>query len=99
MALHVPPYAARPYVLEECLEMISKLGFKGIELSGFKSHAHPDLYPTRKDRMDLSSKIAGYGLEIVGIAADLSGYPIASPYGDIRKKHEELFERSIEFCT
>ncbi|MGC8848889.1 MAG: sugar phosphate isomerase/epimerase family protein [Candidatus Bathyarchaeia archaeon] len=94
-----PPYAARPYTLEECLEMISKLGFDGVELSGFKPHAHPDLYPSKRDRADLSAKIAGYGLEIAGIAADLSGYPIASPYEDVRRKHGEAFERFLEFCV
>lgn len=93
-----PPYAARPYTLKECFEMISKLKFDGVELSGFKPHAHPDLYPTKKERSDLAEEIKSYGLEVAGIAADLSGYPIASPYEDVRARHEEMFDAFLKFC-
>lgn len=93
-----PPYDPRPYTLEECLQMISRLKFDGVELSGFKPHAHPDLYPKKSDRHDLKSKIAGYGLEIVGIAADLSGNPIASPYSDVREAHEKSLDTFLQFC-
>jgi len=94
-----PPYSARPYTLEECLEMISNLKFDGVELSGFKPHAHPDIYKTKKDRSDLEARIKGYGLKISGIAADLSTYPIASPHKEVRKKHEEIFSTFIKFCN
>ncbi|RLG09296.1 MAG: hypothetical protein DRN68_01940, partial [Thaumarchaeota archaeon] len=45
-----PPYAARPYSLEEVFKMLSELKFEGVELSGFKPHAHPELYATKKER-------------------------------------------------
>lgn len=93
-----PPYSARPYTLDECLEMISRLKFEGVELSGFKPHAHTDLYPAKRDRRDLEQKIRGYGLKIAGIAADLSGYPIASRNEDVRATHEKIFDEFVKFC-
>lgn len=66
-----PPYAARPYTLEEVFKMLSELRFQGVELSGFKPHAHPELYPSQKERKDLESLIESYGLEICGYAADM----------------------------
>lgn len=94
-----PPFSSRPYTLEECLRMISKLKFDGVELSGFKPHAHIELYKTKKERSDLENEIKGCGLEICGIAADLSTYPIATPHKDLRKKHEALFVDFLKFCV
>jgi len=94
-----PPYAARPYTLEECAERISELMFEGIELCGFNPHAHPELYPTKTKRKDLLSMIESYNLEIAGYAPDLSGYPIVSPYEDIRTKREKVFETCLKFCV
>lgn len=94
-----PPYSARPYTLEECVQRISELRFDGVELSGFKPHAHPELYSTKAQREDLLSMIEGYRLEIAGYAADLSGYPIASPYKDTETKREKTFETRLRFCA
>ena len=94
-----PPYSARPYTIDECLKMISDLKFDGVELSGFRPHAHPETYKTKKDRTDLEERIKSYHLEICGIAADLSSYPVASPHTDMRRKHEELFSNSLRFCN
>ncbi|OYT68035.1 MAG: hypothetical protein B6U65_00705 [Candidatus Wolframiiraptor sp. EX4484-121] len=93
-----PPYAARPYTLEESVKMLSELGFEGVELSGFKPHAHPDLYPAKKDRRDLESMIKSFKLEICGYAADMGGYAIASNYESERRAYEEMFDKNLDFC-
>ncbi|MEM0010546.1 MAG: sugar phosphate isomerase/epimerase family protein [Nitrososphaerota archaeon] len=93
-----PPYAARPYTLEEVFKMLSELRFDGVELSGFKPHAHPDLYPTKKERSDLKSLVEAYGLEICGYAADMGGYAIASNYEEERRMYERMFKINLDFC-
>ena len=93
-----PPYAARPYTIEEALKMLSELKFDGVELSGFKPHAHPELYPSQKERRDLKSLIDSYGLEICGYAADMGGFAIASNYEDERKQYEKMFDMNLKFC-
>jgi len=93
-----PPYAARPYTLEEVFKMLSELKFEGVELSGFKPHAHPELYPTKKERRDLKSLVESYGFEICGYAADMGGYAIASNYEEERRMYEKMFTVNLDFC-
>jgi len=94
-----PPYDAHPYTLEEVVGRLSELKFDGVELSGFKPHAHPDLYPKRPDRKDLASMIDAHKLGLAGYAADMGGHAIASPYPDVRSAYEREFEKSLQFCA
>lgn len=94
-----PPYDARPYTLKEVVKRLSKLRFDGVELSGFKPHAHPDLYPKKVDRKDLSAMIKAHKLGLGGYAADMGGHAIASPYSDVRSAYEKEFEKSLRFCV
>jgi len=94
-----PPYEAHPYTLREVVRRLSKLRFDGVELSGFKPHAHPDLYPRKGDRKDLSAMIKAHKLELAGYAADMGGHAIASPYSEVRSAYENEFEKSLRFCV
>lgn len=49
-AYAIGPYADNPTPLPEVLQRLNDLGFDGVELGGFKPHAHPDLYPQKEDR-------------------------------------------------
>lgn len=94
-----PPYDARPYTLEEVVRRLSELRFDGVELSGFKPHAHPDLCPKKRDRKDLAAMIEAHKLGLAGYAADMGGHAIASPYSDVRSAYEREFEKSLQFCV
>ncbi len=93
------PYESNPIPLDEVLSTLSKLKFDGVELAGFKPHAHPDDYPTAADRKALKEKIAGNGLGISGFAADLYENPPASGDPAVRQRYADVFKRNVEFCA
>jgi sugar phosphate isomerase/epimerase len=97
-AYAVGPYADNPMSLEEVCSGLNKLGFDGIELGAFKPHAHPDLYPEKKDRMKLVELLEKYGLGVPAISADLWEYPFAEGDPQILKGYGEMFDRHLELC-
>ncbi len=97
-AYAIGPYADNPVPLEEVCKTLHKLSFDGVELGGFKPHAHPDLYPTKKDRRHLVDMLNRNGLAIPAYAADLWNYPFAEGDPKVVKQYEEMFDRSLEFC-
>lgn len=97
-AYAIGPYADNPIPLDEVCEGLHKLGFDGVELGGFKPHAHPDLYPTKKDRQNLVDMLNRNGLGVPAYAADLWNYPFAEGDPKVVKQYEEMFDRSLEFC-
>jgi sugar phosphate isomerase/epimerase len=92
-----PPYTSRPFTLEECIKRISELKFDGIELSGFKPHANPELYPIKAKRKDLLSMINSHNLGIAGYAADLSGFSILCD--NVDSIREKTFDACLKFCA
>ncbi len=76
-AYAIGPYAEHPVPLEEVAKRLATLKFDGIELGGFKPHAHPDLYPTKSDREKLMDMFKEDKLEIPAYAADLWALPFA----------------------
>lgn len=97
-AYAIGPYSDNPVPLNEVCKGLHKLGFDGIELGGFKPHAHPDLYPTKKDRRELVDLLGRNGLSVPAYAADLWSYPFAEGDAKVAKEYEEMFDRSLEFC-
>jgi sugar phosphate isomerase/epimerase len=72
------PYADEPVSLEDTAAQLQRIGFDGIELCGFKPHAHPDLYPADSDRQSLKQMLADHGLGICGYAGDFTEAPPAT---------------------
>lgn len=93
------PYANRPVPLEEVAKRISKFGYDGIELTGFKPHAHPELYPAKKDRKNLVKMLSDNGLGISGYGPEFSTFFPASPDSSIQKGYEKCFDEGLKFCT
>ncbi len=93
------PYESNPIPLDEVLSTLSKLKFDGVELAGFKPHAHPDDYPAAADKGALRQKIADNGLAISGFAADLYENPPASSDPAVRQRYVDVFKRNAEFCA
>jgi len=98
-AYAIGPYAQNPVPLEEVLSKLSDLGFDGIELGGFKPHAHPDLYPTKNDRKRLVGMLEKYKLGVSAYVPDLWSFPFAGGDPKVAKAYEDMFDRSLEFCV
>lgn len=93
------PYESNPIPLDEVLGTLSRLKFDGVELAGFKPHAHPDDYATTADRAALKEKIADQGLAISGFAADLYADPPASSDPAVGRRYVDVFKRNADFCV
>ncbi|MGI9434133.1 MAG: sugar phosphate isomerase/epimerase family protein [Geminicoccaceae bacterium] len=70
-AYNIGPYEKNPVPFDTVGEKIAELGFDGLELGGFNGYPNPHLLPTQDDRDALKEKIANWGLQISGLAADL----------------------------
>jgi len=97
-AYAIGPYQDNPVPLPEVAQRLKELGFDGVELGGFKPHAHPDLYPERKDRDKLVEILKKNKLEVPAYAADLWSLPFAEGDPEVVKKYREMFQRSVDFC-
>ena len=90
------PYEEKPVSLPTVVQKLGELGYDGIELNGFKPHAHPDLYPTKEDRDRLVKMINDNGLEMPGYAPEFFPFFPASPDEEIQKEYEKLGSRGAE---
>ena len=98
-AYAIGPYADHPIPLDEVIQKLSQLGFDGIELGGFKPHAHPDLYATKEERKKLLNMLEKAKLGVSAYVADLWSFPFASGDPKIIKAFEEMYDRSLELCV
>lgn len=98
-AYAIGPYADNPTPLPEVVQRLNDLGFDGVELGGFKPHAHPDLYPLKEDREKLVEMLRENNLEVPAYAADLWSFPFAEGDPEMVKKYREFFQRSVDFCS
>lgn len=71
------PYAEAPWSLERVLDFAAEAGYEGVELSGYRPHAHYDDYDTDEKRQALREMINSRGLEVSGYAPDLRHVPAA----------------------
>lgn len=88
-------FADNPIHLPELCVDLSKLGFDGISMGGFKPHAHPSLYDTPQKKAELKKLLADNNLEVADYAADLWSV-------DSFKQNKEwlsLFDQSIRFMV
>ena len=71
------PYADNPWSLERVLDFAAEVGYEGVELSGYRPHAHYDDYDTPEKRQELRAMIESRGLAVSGYAPDLRHVPVA----------------------
>ncbi len=91
------PYAAKPIKLPQVCKRLGQLGFDGIELGGFRPHAHPDDYKTPAARARLKKLLDDNGLEVSAIAADFwSEAVIPWEKPDL---YRYTFAKNLEFCN
>lgn len=71
------PYTDNPWSLERVLDFAAEVGYEGVELSGYRPHAHYDDYDTPEKRQALRAMIESRGLAVSGYAPDLRHVPAA----------------------
>ncbi|HSV31622.1 MAG TPA: sugar phosphate isomerase/epimerase family protein [Atribacteraceae bacterium] len=98
-AYAIGPYSANPVPMDEVIVKLAQLGYDGIELGGFKPHAHPDLYPTKESRKEFVGLLEKYRLGVSAYVPDLWSFPFASGDPEAIRKHEAMFDQSLEFCV
>lgn len=91
------PYKDNPVPFDTVIEKLGQLEFDGVELGGFAPHPNPAEFDTKAKRSELKKKVAGYGLEFSGLAADLWSCPII-PVKD-NSKWMSAFEQNLEFAV
>lgn len=87
------PFAAAPWPLDRVLAYCAEVGFDGVELNGFRPHAHQDDFNTVDKCRALRQHIADYGLGLSGYAPSLESVPpaLVEPEAYLAEVHKCLF--------
>ncbi len=90
------PFADDPWSLERVIEYAAETGYEGVELSGYRPHAHHDDYDTPDKRQALRDMVESRGLVVSGYAPDLRHVPAA-----LTETADYMAEISkcMDFCT
>jgi len=90
------PYEKDPIDLPTVCQKLGELGFDGIELGGFRPHAHPDDYATPARQAQLKKLLADNGLEVSAIAADFWSDKLV-PW-EKPEAYRKTFQKNLDFC-
>jgi len=96
-AYTIGPYAANPVPFDEVLRKLAELGFDGIDLGSFPPHPTPAAYPTPDSRRELHERIAGSGLAISALAADLWSHQLLNTDND--DAYLSAFRENLQFAS
>jgi len=94
------PYQNNPIPFDTVVREVSRLGFDGIEIGGFRPHVHPDDYPMKADRDRLCALMKANHLGVSGLAADFWSAP--GPATDAAQENEayiKLFKKNLQLCV
>jgi sugar phosphate isomerase/epimerase len=91
------PYQDNPIDLATVCRRLGELGFDGIELGGFRPHAHPDDYATPAKRAELKRLLSDNGLQVSAIAADFWSDKLV-PW-EKRDGYRATFAKNLDFCN
>ena len=91
------PYEDNPIDLPTVCQKLGELNFDGIELGGFRPHAHPDDYATPEKKAELKKLLSDNGLAVSGIAADF--WTDALVPWEKPEPYKETFKKNLDFCV
>ena len=89
------PYSNAPWSFHEVCSYLSKAGYDGVEINGFRPHPHPEDFDTDLKCQKLLQMINGFQLEISGYAPDFRKTP---PSEVSNKDYLREIELSRVFC-
>ena len=69
------PYSKEPWSFHEVCSYLSKAGYDGVEINGFRPHPHPEDFDSDLKCEKLLQMISDFGLEISGYAPDFRNVP------------------------
>lgn len=106
-AYTIGPYAANPIDFDTVCGKLKALGFDGVELGAFPPHPNPGnpngpddswpgAMPSQSQRQELRAQLAGHGLGLSGIAANLWGEKLINT--DDPSKYIAEFKKNAEFA-
>lgn len=106
-AYTIGPYASNPIPFDTVCVKLKELGFDGVELGAFPPHPNPGnpngpdsdwpgAMPEKSQRNELNARMAAWGLEFSGIAANLWGEKLINTDNPTKYLHE--FRRNCEFA-
>ncbi len=106
-AYTIGPYASNPIDFDTVCDRLKALGFDGVELGAFPPHpnpgnpngpddAWPGAMPEKSKRHELRARLAGMGLGLSGMAANLWGEKLINT-GD-QSKYIAEFRKNSEFA-
>jgi sugar phosphate isomerase/epimerase len=106
-AYTIGPYGSHPVPFDDVCDKLKALGFDGVELGAFPPHPNPGnpngpdsewpgAMPEKSQRAELKAKLAGKGLAISGIAANLWGEKLINT--DDQTKYISEFRKNAEFA-
>lgn len=106
-AYTIGPYAADPIDFETVCDKLQELGFQGVELGAFPPHPNPGnpngpdagwpgAMPEKSQRAELKARLAGRGLRLSGMAANLWGEKLLNT--EDNSKYIAEFKKNAEFA-
>ncbi|MDP6538248.1 MAG: sugar phosphate isomerase/epimerase family protein [Planctomycetota bacterium] len=96
-AYTIGPYQDDPVPFEAVGARLQGLGFDGLELGGFPPHPNPTDLPETEQRQAVRERMAEWGLEFSGLAANLWGEHLVDT--DDATPYVEEFTRNCRFCN
>src|SRR5262245_55727351 len=105
-AYTIGPYGPNPIDFETVCTKLKSLGFDGVELGAFPPHPNPGnpngpddtwpgAMPNKSQRTELRARMAEWGLEFSGIAANLWGEKLINT--DDQTKYIDEFKKNSQF--
>ena len=89
------PFKSDSWSLERVFEFAVDAGYDGVELTGFRPHAHPDDFDTDEKCSKLVSMLEDYELGVSGYGPDLTSVPPA----DVEtEEYLEALRKGLTFC-
>jgi sugar phosphate isomerase/epimerase len=90
------PFTDNPWSLERVLDFAAEVGYEGVELSGYRPHAHYEDYDTKDKCQVLRDMVESRGLRVSGYAPDLRHAPAALMDTD---SYMAVLIKAMQFCV
>jgi sugar phosphate isomerase/epimerase len=92
-------YKEKPMPLKDIIEGLGRRKWDGIELSGNRPHAHPDIYPAGKKRKELIQLLKDNNLQVPSYDTPAKDFSYAEGDPEVIRQFKESYKEGVDFCT